>query len=299
MAPVNISDYLPEVEVQGIHGLPHLNGFHTVSNDFNITYTTDDPLHNDYVYSLYPFPNYLGSLVFLCFLVFIVSVCSRNCNDTCKCFYKPTAGAPADVIDRPPMRAIKFFFVAFLVLICAFDANIIAGSYRMTDGVNLAGDSCDYLEATFTNLNNYGNRLNDDGVALLYDLNLVEEGNSTCDTSQLDELLNTEYFPPVNDFIDSVSDLPDKFSSASDDLNKYGIEIKDIVVWILYALSMSGAVLYTVAAFLKSPRLMKVLIGFTCFLMTCLIVVVTIELITLVRSSSLFYHHNMMMISFT
>ena len=55
MAPVNISDYSPEVELfQGIHGLPHLNGFHRVSNAFDITYETDDPLHNDYVGSVPP-----------------------------------------------------------------------------------------------------------------------------------------------------------------------------------------------------------------------------------------------------
>lgn len=171
-----------------------------------------------------------------------------------------------------------------MCLTLAANQILIVGSGYLSQGVNTAIDALDSLENTFSNLVFSGDELSNEGNAIVQYFQSAMTTTSTCDTQPLINEMNSAYFPNVNLYQSDVSPVPNDCDTAANNLEYYGVNTKNNVIWVLYVVMTLGVLIYAVGLWFKSKLILKVSIGMSELLMVIFFVVCTIEMIALVSS---------------
>lgn len=238
------TSYTPSDIVKRMHEVLHLDSsLSEVSNQFDIT---TDSTWNDYTKSLLPIPIICMAIGLLAVLIFQISSCCYCC-----CKKKPLAPEYRDPnAPNTPLRNCWIAFAVFFVVVLVYDQSMIFGNEYLTDGVSTVNGGLDYLETTFTDLDNYGDQLNGQGDRLVADFqNSLDAG---CAASQV--FLNNmdEYFEYVDEYQSYVQDVPDQCSDAQDAVHQYAVDYKEKTVWVFYAMFIVCLLIFLFGMICKS-----------------------------------------------
>lgn len=252
----NNQSYTAIGAVQFTHQILHLSpSLHEVSNTFNITY---DNYYNEYTRSLLPIPILCGALGILALFIFQFALCARLCCCTwCRCVPELSRNRNEELdelIVKPCRNWLKWVFVVTAVLTILTDQTLIAGKIRLTTGVSKARDSIDYLSNVFNLLNDDASLLYDYGDELTFDFSSSYDNGNGCQYS--DDLLAgiSTYDEYVDEFDDFVSPVPSQLTSASNDVQRWGIKYPNYFLWALYGLILIFVSLFLLSYFACGSR---------------------------------------------
>jgi hypothetical protein len=242
--------------VKQVHSIPHLNSaLQKESNEFDVS---TDSAWNDYTRSLLPMPIICMSVALLMLFIFQIAscctCCGKNNNNLPK---KPEIG----------LRKWRIALIVILVIALVFDQGIIYGNHFLSSGISKADDSLNYLQDTFTSLDDYGNVLLKDGNKIQIDFQKSYDINNCAASSTLQDYFE-DYFVYVNDYQSYVEDIPDKCSSAQDSLHLYGESYKNKTIWAFYAVFIVSIAVYAFIAFISSQMVLCCGMFTTHFLLT-------------------------------
>jgi hypothetical protein len=175
-----------------------------------------------------------------------------------------------------------FSFFALL-----FNQGLIYGSIELSRGVNTGSDALSFLEDTFTSLDTYSEALTSEGNTLNEYFLAANSSGRGCSTSPLSAQLSEQYFPYVSDFGNAVSPIPGQCSSASDQLDYYGVGMKNIAVWSLYSVLTVGFLIYCLGLWTQHKLVLKASLAVSQMLMLIFFVICPIELVALVNEPPL------------
>lgn len=274
------ADYEPLEIVRSMHSLPHLNArLQRQSNDFDIDH---DELFNSYTQSLLPLPIIIGALAILVLLVYHIYLCARCC--CCRQYSEPPT--PAEV-KRNKERCVStrckvlLLFVVCLLGTIICDQGVLVGNAALNKAVRKLDDGLDYLLDTFDSLVAAGDSLESDGDDLRELFN--EAGNSGCAGAEnLDQYID-DYDQYVSDYQDQVDSFPGEIDDAKDSVNKYGVQYKNYFLWALYAAILVAAAFLSIGILAKYDCWIYFSISLTDLILMFLFLILTIEMIILVR----------------
>mmetsp|Transcript_33867 Transcript_33867/g.49181 ORF Transcript_33867/g.49181 Transcript_33867/m.49181 type:complete len:521 (-) Transcript_33867:442-2004(-) len=269
------STYEASELVRSMHQLPHLNqNLQKESSQFNVTF---DSGINSYVISLFPLPIMIGSIGLLMLLILQCSLCCRRYSSCCKCNWIMKSRS------APPFLPLYATCIVLMIFALAANQILIFGSQYLSNGVNNVDNALSFLSTTFVTLNNYGTDLSIEGNTIVQNFGLAS--TATCDTQPLIEEMNSVYFPNVNLYNSDISGVPNNCNTASDNLNQYGITLKNEVIWLLYAVLTIGILLYSIGLFFKHKLTLKGSIAIAEILMFVFFFICTVEMIALMLFS--------------
>jgi len=231
-----------------MHQVLHLDSeARAVNGDFDIT---TESTWNDYTKSLLPIPILCAAIGLLGVFIFQMSACCYCC-----CKKRPVVPATRDSnASNIPLRNCWITFLFFLVAVLVYDQSLIFGNQYLGNGVSTVNDGLDYLETTFTTLNNDGDVLNTYGVQLLSDFeNSVDRG---CASSPAFVDSMDDYFSYINEYTSYVEDVPGQCADAQDAVHRYAVDYRDKTVWVFYGMFLVCLVIYLCGmAFSNKPVL--------------------------------------------
>jgi len=126
--------------------------------------------------------------------------------------------------------------------VLVYDQSLIFGNQYLGNGVSTVNDGLDYLESTFTTLNNDGNILNTYGVELLSDFENSVNRGCTSSPAFVDSM--DDYFNYVDEYISYVEDVPGQCADAQDAVHRYAVDYRDKTVWVFYGMFLVCLVIY-------------------------------------------------------
>ena len=234
--------------VKEVHQILHLNSHgQSSSTDFGITISST---WNDYTKSLLPIPIICMSIALLALFIFEMWACCACCCRTEVDDDLPLVQRRAKPVDYS-LRYYRIGFLVFLIILVGFDQSILFGNKYLTNGVSNADDGLNYLESTFTDLNDYGDVLLADGYLLQDDFTNAYVKDNCQQANTLNSYL-ADYFSYVQDYQSYVADVPDKCNNAQDALHTYGVTYKNKTVWVFYAMFLVTAGIYTIGMVLSN-----------------------------------------------
>ena len=265
--------YSPQTVVRQVHKILHLNS--ALEKQDNTFYITTESTWNGYTKSLLAIPIICMSLGLLSVLVFQCVSCFTAC---CR---KPGAVDPDPRQGYLNLLNLRIAFVVGLLIVLVYDQSILFGSSFLGDGVSTASDSLDYLDATFTTLNTYGDDLNDEDYELQEDFNKSYQINNCSQAEDLSSYIS-DYFGYVEDYTSLIVDIPDKVENAQDFLHQYGVDYKNKSIYVFYAMFIVCVGIYAVAMLFSQKWAVFAGIGTSNCVMTLTFIIVGVEMVILV-----------------
>ena len=259
--------------VRQVHSLPHLNlELEQQSNDFDITY---DDYNNSYTQSLVTLPVLIGGLALFLLFAFQVYLLFASCCACC-----PQRNALGESVRGK--KTIRTRLALAVVIIGVFIVNqiVLFGNAELSRGVDHLKDGLDYLESTFKKLDDDGNKLlsyGDDLSAQWTNASLT----GCAAAAQLVPYID-EYDSYVNDYLDVVSPVSDQCSDISDDAHDWAVGYKDDSIWILYAIIMVNAIVFSCGLLLQSGLLIGIGNVLAISVLLVYFILCTVEMIILV-----------------
>eukprot|EP01038_Epipyxis_sp_PR26KG_P007292 gene7292-9934_t len=248
--------YSPSSEVRTCHSIPHLNGqlqkqSPTFQSDFDLSTTSG------YFASLITLPAIILAVGLFSILLFLLIVWSRCCFTCSKCSPMSLEDARQKTIEdfQAWVRSVNYhrrkilcFFVVFLLAYVFATNTIYFGNRELTRGVRKVADSISDLTYIIDNLITTSYQLKSDSVSLQ---SVIKNGNclSTASNTLIGYLDDT--ITAVESVNSTLSDIPNKLNDKRSSFLHFGIFVRELVVYIFYAILMALAILYAFAACLR------------------------------------------------
>ena len=178
-----------------------------------------------------------------------------------------------------------FFFILFLLFSVIAVHVIFYGNQQLTSGVHSTEDALNSLSDIFVGI---ANTVSDIGVqtsAISTELS-ASQCVQTLQTYDPNFVSPSTYLSPINTYTDSISsmisNIPNTLHDANDSLSYYGIYVKNLVVYIFYAIIMTVSVLFALGGGLHSFYLTKFAMILAIVIVIALTIICSIEMVVVV-----------------
>jgi hypothetical protein len=260
-----------------MHNFPHLNqDLEKVDNTFNITSNLE---YNDYTESLIVLPSYIGASGVLLMFAFVLILAMRFCCQCARC--RPKIIYEADAVNRASKKKrLAIISIFFLCLVILSDSSIIAGNVLVIVGVKSGLSSINSFSNTFESLTDDGIVLQDEGVIL--ETELTSAVSSGCTEASYLTPYITDYNTAVDSYMKYVDNIPNKLDNIHSGIVKYGIQIKNAVVYTFFVVIILFLSFFIIGMCYNSVVPIKVGIASTWCLMLFLLLLCTVGMSVLV-----------------
>ena len=281
--------YTPNDAVVHAHNIPHLDqSFSKQSNEFSLSMK--------YLISIVVFPASIGGIGIISIILFLLLLLFRCCCTCIKCGPKKINNNSDEVaharwalnVNKWRLR-ILYGFIFFVLCTIFADHLVFFGNSQLNKGVKKTKDSLSILSDTFTTISN-----------IISDISTqVTDINTSISASVCVQNAPGNYATDVTTSLDNVSTytkglskiingIPGILSNASKQLQHYGIDIKNLVVYIFYAFIFCIAGLHAFGGYSHKAWILKVAIFITVPVVIILTLICTINMIVIVSIVLLF-----------
>lgn len=280
--------------VSAAHKFPHLDkSFTLTSNTFELS--------SDYVVSVVVFPVFIIALGIISILIFFMLWTCRclwtACCGCCKCLQCIPDDSKALELEGEKLREwrkrtafgrnrlIWGYIISAILAFLAIHTTFVGNAY-LNKGVRKESKAIGDVSDVFTYMADLSGNISSNAASIKY----VLEDDACVDT--LPSSYKDAYTATINSLIsvtdsieNSINPLTKDMSKAQDKLIYYGIDVKTTVLMSFYAGIAFVMLLYGVAIFFREPKLTRILIFVTVFVVAALTILCGIETIILVSLS--------------
>lgn len=268
------SAYSPSDYVRRIHALPHLSfELGRRSNDFEAD--------EDYFMSLLPFPIILSCIVLILLLFYLGALFSRYCCQCAKCGLEFDKDNPERVLRMRWKLHVAFFIICFLTIAAVM--TVFIGNAKVTDGVKRGIDSIQWLKGVVNNFIDEGYRLRNQGDVIDQALDDVKKQCSYA--NQYVRPYLDDYESAVEEYIESIEDIPPQLTDVQALVKKNGIDRKNKYLFQAFTYTALLVALFLVGLVLGSGILLRLSIAISTVLMLGVSILCSLILIVLVMLS--------------
>lgn len=149
---------------------------------------------------------------------------------------------------------MKFAFAVLFVYLFFVNHGFFVGNEYITDGINRAISSLDWVSEFIVSLSDVGKQI-------VIETNLIatniEQSRATCaltDTQSGEDLIEfiRELRNATMAFNDILDGVPASLDSVQEDMTYYAIELKDVLIFLVYAFVLCILLIYGFAYWLRS-----------------------------------------------
>lgn len=284
--PIN-SDYHPNIAVRGAHHIPRLTTHLTSgSNTFILSNKT-------YYEDLIVFPVIILILGMLSVIIYMLLMLFRCCCTCLRCV--PMSSRINDIesyndeeyivwsrqITKSRVNLIIFSSILMIILVIANHIQFQGNAYLNT-GTKQAADSLSTLANYFNSIATSSSDMSTQSNAISSYITSAEPSCLYIVESGVDYNQYTDSISSAATSIHSIaSKLPSKLSNYHDLVLYYGGYVKDLVVYILYAVVMIPILLHLIGLYFRSKIFNQIAIFISVLLVIAFTIICPIEMIIL------------------
>ena len=281
--------YEPSLAVKLAHSIPRIGASTSgeVQTDSTPFITIDDPL--GYISTLLGFPILLLVVGLISVILFQIVLCCRCICKKWKC---------CQVSDKSYKANYICFFVFIVIAIVADNMQYFGNTY-LTLGVKEAMRGTLGISEVFVILDGIAVMIGGHGGdidELIVAGHIGDEDLEYCNSSLgvnelfLNMQLSANILKNASVTLHEVMvEVPDKLSMASDNMELYAINQKDLVMYCFYGVILFNLILLIIAGAVRSKVFTQIMIALAEIIVFLLTIICCVEMVIVVKKYSLYY----------
>jgi len=272
--------YTANKAVKAGHNIPHLTEkFQLRSNTFEIS--------SDYFISISFIPLIILVVGILSLIIYILSLISRLCFPSCRC--DPNLVDVSKLTDQQynkwAIKSLKrkktlvVLFIVALFMIIIPDHIILYSNSILTKGIKDTGDSLTLLSNIFDTIATSAQNIEYDLTDII---DVLDYTNCQYINQTVYDQIDTAN-SATNSIYKSIHNIAKDIKDSKKTLIKYGVNKKDLVIYIFYAFIMLVGLLFIISIGMRSKSISYVSITIAVPIILLLTIICSAQMIAVVR----------------